>query len=362
MSSIIKGNSPDIFVLNNNEKNSIFSDQIQWIDPKIINPNDFRIKYKTVFANDLIESYLDESTSKNKDFLIWIPVWYETLWVFYNKKYVKPSDLISMYSLNKFIRTLKDENPDIVPIWIWNWTYVYDSSSIVTQFFLNEDSVSSLGDLTSDKSKQALSSYYLFWSDLNDYNSKIPELEMLSRNNLDLFSKYKMAMVVWYPRMIKEIKNKWFSIFPYLQALPFPHNVSGEAKALVEYNYFVVNKDSGNKDLANNILAYLTTQKWASSYLDKFRYYLPSLISLEEDKLEEKIFDKYSIVLKNFLNTKASLFSFDKWIKSFYDKNIVNLLDSNFNYVNNFNSFKSKIICKTNKITLLESLSKNCEN
>ena len=45
-SAITKWKAPDIFVLNNGEKEPVFFEQISGIDPNIINPNDFRKKYK----------------------------------------------------------------------------------------------------------------------------------------------------------------------------------------------------------------------------------------------------------------------------------------------------------------------------
>lgn len=44
--SIINNTSPDIFVLQNNQKNSIFENQTTVLDPSIFSPNDFRAKYR----------------------------------------------------------------------------------------------------------------------------------------------------------------------------------------------------------------------------------------------------------------------------------------------------------------------------
>jgi len=65
----------------------------------------------------------------------------------------------------------------------------------------------------------------------------------------------------------------------------------------LNYNYFVINKDTTQLDLANDILLYLSSDKGVEKYLSYFKYYLPALSSLESDKLEEKIDENYSVTL-----------------------------------------------------------------
>jgi len=360
-SAITKWKAPDIFVLNNGEKESVFFEQISGIDPKIINPNDFRKKYKWVFWDDLILSYTD-SEWKEKEFLAWVPVWYETLGVFYNRRYVKSADLASLPSLNNIIGSLKKRFPNLVPIWIWNGSTVNGVADIITQFFMLESWVDKLLDVTGTKLKQSLATYLLFGDDdwENAYNSRFVELKTLGQDNLDLFSKWETFMVIGYPSLIKTIDKKGFSK-SFLRAEPFPHYFSWDGKTLLNYNYFVINKSTSNYALASDLLSFLTTDSWASAYLDNFPYYLPALLSLESDKIEEKIDPNYNIVLKNFYNPNFELSSFDRGIKNIYDRDIIWVLDNSSNYENAFDAFRRIIICKTNKLTSLENLSNTCE-
>ena len=359
--AIIKWKAPDLFVLNNGEKNSIFSEQIIWIDPNIINPNDFRKKYKWIFSEDLISEYIDEEW-KEKEYLIWIPIWYETLWIFYNLRYVKSSDLENLSSLNNIVSSLKKSKPNLIPIWMWNGSTVENVADIIVQFLMLEDWANSLLELTNNNIKQALATYLFYWDENSDnnYNSRFAELKTLWNNNLDLFSAWETFMIIWYPRMINKIDETGYST-SFLRATPFPHFYSGWWKTLINYNYFVINKDTEKTDLAYDFLSFLTTDTWAENYLSKFMYYLPALLSLESDKLEEKIHKKYKIVLKNFFNNNYLLSSFDRWIKTIFDNEIVSILDNSSNYENEFESFKNNLICKTNKFIKLENLSKNCE-
>lgn len=346
---------PDIFVMNNNETNSIFSNQIIWIDPRVINPNDFRKKYKAFLSDDLIVRLEDS------EFLKWIPVWYETLWIYYNRAQVRHSDLDNLSSLNNLISDLKNRNRWIVPLWIWNWTTVDYVSDILTQFFMLESGVNSIRNITWNVLKQAMASYLLYWDInwFNWYDSRFTELQNLDETWLYFFSRWEIHMVVWYPSMINKIKEYWYSA-SFLQARVFPHYFSWDWKTLVNYNYFVINKDSISRDMALDFLSYLSSDTWSNSFLNVYTHYLPALISLESDKLEQRIHKDFNIILKDFYKEEKFLSSFDKWIKLIYDSWIPSILDKPQYAEANFSKFRDSILCKTNKIVNFEWLSISC--
>lgn len=359
-SAIVSEKAPDIFVLNNNERFSTFSNQVEWVSSDVVNPNDFRKNYKWVFADDLIETSWE--WEQKTEFLAWIPVWYESLWIYYNRKYVKESELSSISSLNNLVAELKKSKPEIVPIWIWNGSTVWNVSDIFTQFLMLESGVSSLDDVTWDKMKQWIASYMMYW-DVdwdNAYNEKMEEMIKSWKNSIDLFSKWETFMVVGYPRIIEEIKKKWFSK-NFLLASVFPQYVTWDGKSLINYNYFVINKDWKNKVLANKFLWYLTTEQWATEYLKYYKYYLPALLWLESDKLEQKIHEDFNIILWNFYSSDHELSSFDKWVKNIYDKWVVPILDYTDWNEKQFEVFRKNILCKAKKIKTLEWLSESCD-
>jgi len=361
MSAISSWKWPDLFVLNNSEKKSVFSEQVLWIDPNIVNPNDFRKRYKWIFSDDLISLYSDENNT-SKEYVIWLPVWYETLWIFYNRRYVKSTDIKNISTLNNVISDLKNKYRDLIPIWIWNWSTVLNASDIITQFFMLEWGVTWLWNLNTNVFKSAFWSYLLYGDTTwyNWYNQRFQELKDTKRNSIYLFSRWEILMVVWFPSMIKDIKDSWFSK-TMLQAAPFPHYFSWAWKTMLSYNYFVINKDSQNIDLANTFISYLNSDPWANSYLSSYPYYLPALLSLESEKMEQKIDPDFTVILRDFYNEWSELASFDKAIKNIYDRNIVLLLDDISINEQNFNSFKDSLFCKFNKISTLSNLSSNCD-
>ncbi|NVP17289.1 carbohydrate ABC transporter substrate-binding protein [Candidatus Gracilibacteria bacterium] len=360
MSALNSGLGPDIFVLNNNDKGSVFSNQVLGIDPNIVNPNDFRKKYKLFFSDDLIGTFTYDG--ETKEYLVGLPVGYETLGVFYNRRYLKEADISNLSTLNNVISDLKTKYPDIIPFGIGNGSTVDNSSDIMTQFFMMEGGVTGLGNVNSKVLGESVGAYLLYGDidGYNGYNLKYQELKDTRKTSLNLFSLGEVMMVAGYPSTIKKIKENGFSK-SLLQAGPFPTYYSGAGKMLVNYNYFAINKETTNLDLANSFISYLYSDNGALNFLDSFPYYLPALLSLESDKLGDKIDSDYSITLGDFYSEKNDYSSFDKGVKTLYDKSITILLDKDFYDSESFNAFKESVMCKANKITTFTNLSVNCD-
>jgi len=361
-SAISAWKAPDVFVLNSGET-SLFENQAIVLDPLKFDPDKFRNDYKTFIEDKLIVStVIDEKENKKQEFIMWIPVWYETLWIFYNRlKWIQPSDFNSWSSLYARIQKLKERRWDIVPFWIGRWKTVEYSNEIITQFFMLEN-VDNIDDVTQAKAKSVLSTYFTRYatSDSNWYDEIDQELYRAWKTNLDAFSRGEVAMVAWFPRMLLKIDEKWFRKSA-LYAKPFPAYFNWSGKSYVNYNYFVLNKDSNNKQAAEAFLEYLNSDEWALKYLKTFPYYLPARNSLEWDVMDNYILDWYKIKLKDFDNQDLEKSTFDKKIKLIYDRKIVDILDDKLDYLDNFYTFQKILKCKFKKIIKLENLSTNCE-
>ena len=190
----------------------------------------------------------------------------------------------------------------------------------------------------------------------NNYNSLIEYWD----NNIDLFVDKKVASIIAYPRIIEELKEKWFSN-KFLAAAAFPHYFPGDGYSLANYNYFVINKNTKQKEVALIFLQYLNSEKWAQEYLNKFNYYLPAQLKLEEKLKSKKISDFYdNIQLRDFYSNEP-LSSFNKWNKIIYDEKIIPILDNFNSSLIYFNKFQKYIICNTNKILYLKDLYTSCK-
>lgn len=354
--AISSGNAPDIFVLNNNERNPIFENQTMWIAPDIVNPNNFRKDYKPYISEQIITK-----TDNWTEFLLWMPVWYETLWIFYNRRFVKASDLENISSLRSTVWNLKEKNPDVIPIAMWNWTTVDDSEDIATNFIMMESGDKSIEWLTRKAIQWWIWNYISFWDEEGDnwYNSRFKEMTLANQTAIDLFSKWETFMVAWYPRLIKKINDKWFSS-SFLLAAPFPTDSKTEA-ALINYNYFVINKDTKKLDLANTFVSYLSTERWIKLFLETYPYYLPAHSSFEQITDSQMIHKNYKIAISDFYNESYSYSSFNKWIKNYYDLKIKTLLDEPEYSIDYFSRLQRSVNCKSLKAVELDDISKNCD-
>lgn len=360
--AFVAGKYPDVFVLNNNEE-PIFLEQVEWVNPADFDPNNFRKGFAQFFGDDLIKSTPVDTADgqKNVEFLIGVPVGYETLWVFYNRKFAQAKDVANWAAINSVMTSIKEDNPDVVPVWLGNGLTVPYAADILTQFFML-DGLTNLKDTTGNKMKQGLDSYAILWDSSGDngYNTLFDEMKEDNKTSLDAFSKEEVAMVFGYPRMIEEINKRGIKK-GFLGASPFPNYYNASGRILVNYNYFVINRNSRSIALARAFVLYLWSEAGEKAFLKQFPYYLPAHIALETDFLWEKIHTEYNITLKDFLRSDSVRTSYNKGNKVMYDALISEVLDDEKEYQRRFERAKNYILCQTNKITKLENLSTSCQ-
>lgn len=363
-SAFAKGQGPDLFTINNGDSSTLLEDFTYGIDPNIVNPNDFRKKYNNVFSQDLISSIAWETQEDwTIEYLKWIPVGYETLWIFYSRaKRLKQTDFDSISSLKSAITRMRELYPNNIPLGMGNGSTVEMVWDIISQFFLFEEWVTWIQQVTDGKMKAALNGYMIFGDQQgeNAYNKRFADMVLLEQNNVDLFARWEIAMIAGFPRLVKQIDEKWFrKSLLAAESFPFYFNTSGST--LVNYNYFVKSQNQENQEISNSFLQYLASDSGAEEYLDAYDYYLPALLSLEDVMLDEEIMDGYNITLNDFYNASHPLVTFDKAIVNKFDENIIGVLDNPNNYIDNFGDFKQELLCLKNKYSTLENLSSDCK-
>ena len=356
---------PDLYEINNSETNSILYWYSVWIHPETVNPNDFRKKYQNVFAEDLIEvqEITNWDETENIEYLRGLPIGFETLGIYYNKaKRINAADFESIGTLNSTIFELNENYPNSIPLAIWNGSTVANVADIIAQFFLLENDVENLSDAIGGKMKSALTSYMLYWdtSQDNAYNIRFSDMSSLDKSWIDLFVRSEVLMLVGYPRMLQMIDDAGFKS-AFLGAEPFPFHNLAWGTTMLNYDYLVKNKDSINSELSDTLIQYFASDSWADDYLQEYSYYLPALLSLESDKWEAKVLEDYNILLGDFYNPNHLLQSFDLGIKNIFDREIVNILDNNSNYLDAFTQMQSSLLCRANKYNSLENLSADCK-
>ena len=131
--------------------------------------------------------------------------------------------------------------------------------------------------------------------------------------------------------------------------------------SLVNYNYFVVNKNTKKEDLAMSIMTYFSSEKWQKDYHKAFSYYTPAMPNVARSVEDDDIKDWYSIKIKDFQNANSELSSFNKKLKVVYDKDLSNILDNPLNYSFLFDNFTKNISCKYDKFINFANFSQVCE-
>lgn len=355
-SSVVSGKAPDIFMLSNSET-SPFEDQTLAINPAVISPNEFRTNFATVFGEDLI---LTDSEDQTIEYLKWVPAWFEILGIFYNRKYfLRPSEMTTWGDIAKEVKTISEKYSNIIPVALGNGSWVSRAGDIIKTLFWLEWA-RSLTDISENQQKQVLAMYQEFGQRDGDNRYNILSAPFVRDTDIEFFTQWDTAAMIWYPRDIFTIDKIWYQK-SFLFASPFPHYAWEQNDTPIKYNYFTINKDSRQVDLALAFLSFVASQQGQQAYVDTFPYYLSPELSVAANMSEKKILSNYNIVYKNFLADGVNLVSFNTWNGPIFEREVKNLLDIESWSNERFKKLKSFLICSSTKYSTLLNLSSSCK-
>lgn len=355
-SAITGGVWPDMFVINNRESSS-FENQILGIDPSIISPNDFRLRFSPVFSEDLIES---DGVDLTLEFLKGVPLWYEALGVYYSRKYfLKPSELSTWTDFAAEVKNISEKYASIVPLAIGNGSWVTRADDIITALFV----LGWWANLMETGSNISRSAFWLYssYSDTdgdNGYGSL--SASFVANKDIEFFTEWDTAAMIGFPRDLETISEIWYQK-SFLFATPFPGYAGEDKKTSISYDYFVINKDSDKTNMAYDMLSYMASTQGQQNYINSFPYYLSPELNVADEMMEKKIVSGYNIVYKNFIDEWAELVSYGVGNLRDYEKEIVRILDQELWQNEEFSNFSSKSICGTTKYSTLLNLSSPCK-
>jgi len=309
-----------------------------------------------LFGTDLI---LKSESDENVEFLRWVPAWFEALAIYYNRKYfLKPSEMWTWWDLSLQINSITDKyNGSIVPIALWNGRSVSRSSEIISDLLSLEDNTW-LIDMDASESRDVVGLYQSFWEREGDNRYNIFSANTDS-SDIELFSEWKVAAVVWYPRDLLEIDDSGYQK-TLLFATPFPAYAGKNPSRAISYDYFVVNKDTPNPGFGQDFLTYLSTVQGQQKFLESYPYYLSPESSIYVENLEKKILPSYNIVYKNFLQDWSNMVSFDLWDESLYNQGVDKILDIEWGADEALYDLRNFLVCASTKHQTLQSLSSPC--
>ncbi len=354
--AIMSWTAPDVFVVPNGET-SIFENQILAVDPTFVSPNDFRLRFKPVFGQDLIVSSPSDNTV---EFLKGIPAWYEALGIFYNRKYfLRPSEITTWSNFTKEVRNIANKYSNIIPIALGNGSWVARASDIVSALFVLEGR-DSLATTDNTQARQVLGMYNGFGQKNGDNRYNILSAPFETDIDIDYFVAWDVASMVWYPRDLMAIDKIWYKK-NFLFATPLPRYEGKEKRTSINYSYFAINKDTPHTDLAQSFLAYVSSAEGQQLYSEKFPYYLSPEVNVAASMTEKKILPLYNIVYKNFVWEDDELVSYDVGNKNLYESSITPILDLESGFDAEFLEMSSYIVCSSTKQNTLLNLSSPCK-
>lgn len=355
VSAILKWEAPDIFVLNNRE-DSALENQAAGIDPNIISPNDFRQRFKPLFSEDLI---ISDSEDESLEFLKWVPAWFETLGIYYSRKYfLRPSELLTWSDFAKEVKNISDKQSQVVPLALGN-TKVSHPTDIISSLIVSWGNTT-IYDTERTQARDALSLYTSYAGRTWDNKYELLTRSFEGKTDIQYFTEWDVAGMVWYPRDLLEIAKIGYQK-SFLFATPFPQFAGSDKKTAIKYNYFSINKDSSQIEVAESLLAYISSPEWQQAYIETFPYYLSPELAISGDLQEKKILPEYNIVYKNFFDESSELVSYDMWNIDNFDIWIQQIITENSDFDSRFSILKERIICATAKHTTLLNLSSSCE-
>jgi hypothetical protein len=282
------------------------------------------------------------------------------LWVFYNRKYfLKPSWISNWSDMLGEVQNISDKYSNIIPLAIWNGSWVSRSSDIITSLLVLEWQ-KSLKTTDSNRVRQVLWMYNWFWERNGDNRYNILSAPFENKTDIDYFTSWDVAAMIWYPRDLLEIDKIGYQS-SFLFATPFPKYTGSDKKVSISYEYFVINKDTPFTDMSQDFLAYVASQDWQQIFSDTYPYYLSSHEAVSSAMPEKKILPWYNIVYKNFISDDDELVSYDMWSKNIFTQSIDPILDLESWYDNEFVKMSSYITCSITKQNTLLSLSSPCK-
>ncbi len=355
------GKGPDIFMLDGWE-DIVLEWKIEPIPSNIISLKDFDKKYEDIFLPLIISSW---SVKDQTEYLMGVPMGYETLGVFYNKSLVRTvpktwNELDTLY--NDWLATWKyPSNLGLSP------RYTPNMSDIMALFLGNQNMLSyknllsagsafisymHYGTLSIGANVNSGGDVYAIKTTLSSATS---QMDTDKSTTLDMFMQWDIGMVFWFPSLVEELEKAYkragdnaVNDIILTERIP-KDSLSGKNKNLAHYTYFWVSKTTTNEIASAKFLEYLMTKDAEQKFLNTHPY----LIAAQREFYTAQGNTQLSSVLSHtrldaFIpETDETLFVFDYGLKSEFDTFLDKYIDNNntWDISNVWQSLSHTILC-----------------
>lgn len=278
LSTLADGNGPDIFMVNA-WGDDILSEKVEPLPSSVVNLTDFDKRYEDIFL-----PLLSSTWSKNtlQTYLQWVPLGYETLWIFYNKSLIRSvpktwSELDLLYTDGTapwvFPSNLglssryTPSSVDILSLFlVQGWAKGYDDNKITDGWskYLSYAETPIISDQTPTDPNTIDTSTTGSWNTLWDMKWYMDDQKLTT---LDLFMRWKIAFVIWFPSMIEDIEKAQKragenAVSWLILTAQVPQISLGEKSInIARYNYLGLSKNTKNPILGAKLLWYLMSDE-----------------------------------------------------------------------------------------------------
>lgn len=275
---------PDIFMVEA-WSDTLLEEKVEPIPEEYINISDFDKRFEDIFLPLVVTNTWSEILTRS---LRWVPLWYETLGIYYNKSLL----LTVPKTWNEVAMMYQDGSRwDIYPTNIGMSPRYTPHASDIIALLLAQSGKNSYKDM--DSADDILSEYLAYgtmpittladegvsWWSLAD-NGETLDTEWLT--TIDMFIRGNISFIVWYPSTVDAIedakKRAWVeAVNSIILTEKIPQNsLGGTAMNIARYKYFWLSKSTQNPDLWVKFLGYLLTEDAQSRYIQSFPGYIPA--------------------------------------------------------------------------------------
>lgn len=334
MSVLANGESPDIFVVPQGW-DSFLTSHIAPLPEGVIDTNQFLREYAGFFIDDLMTERAQSGRTISA--LRWVPLGYETLWIYYNKDII-PTPPKTWQELDQIIDGNLD--PNIVPFWLGLAPrFIPESAAIIVSL---SPWITSFDALSSADGWERYRSYADRVSTQSDggektslvglipsMNSENPELTIY-----DLFIRGKVGAIFGYPSTIRslELAKKRAgdgAVDGIILTAAAPQIASeGKWKYPVSYWYFAVSVETEKTIAAWKFLQYLMTDEAQKKFIQAFPTYIAAKTLLQEEQRDVSLSNTFARAkLGNFMVKERQYAAFQYGIKSDFDAYLNRYMD-----------------------------------
>ncbi len=320
LSTLADGKWPDIIGIEA-WGDDLLEKQITLIPEDYIDIKDFEKKYEDIFLPLLVETGSKDAKTRS---IKGIPLGYETLGLFYNKSLLRTlpktwNDVSVMYDDASL--------PGVLPINLGMWPrFVPDATDIISYFLISRG----ITDYAKMEWSDALSEYTSYseastknpsgenssveWGEKNSLILWKDTMETEKISTIDLFMRWKIAIIVWYPSLAWEIEKAYKragsdATDGLILTERLPQDSLGKSeKNIARYQYLAVSNKSSYQIASAKLLEYLGTETIRRKTIEIF----PGLISPEKSYYQEQ---ENSPLSRLFARAQLSAFIPSVWEK-----------------------------------------------